>query len=107
MATCSATCESCCSLCRSPFDTVSSKSKLLYGASATIDLSVLKDILLASVNGTTLSSVPQLANAKAWLCIKCLRSLSRSKQLEVELGDMVVNVCSKVLTLQGIRLNGN
>jgi len=91
---------SCCSLCRSPFDTVSSKSKrkLLYGASATTELLVLKSILWASVHGTTLSAVPQLANTKAWLCIKCLRSLSRCKQLEEELGDIVANVCSKVLT---------
>jgi len=63
MATCSATSK----LCRLPFDTVSSKSKrkLLYGASATTELLVLKSILWASVDGTTLSVVHQLA---AWLC---------------------------------------
>jgi len=57
-------------LCRSLFDTVSSKSKrkLLYGASATTELLVLKSILWASVDGTTLSAVPQLENTKAWLC---------------------------------------
>jgi len=51
---CSTMCESCVSR------SVSSKSKrkLLYGASATTELLVLKSILWASVDGTTLSAVP-------------------------------------------------
>jgi len=58
-----ATCSAMSKLCRSLFDTVSSKSKrkLLYGASATTEFLVLKSILWASVYGTTLSIVPQLA----------------------------------------------
>jgi len=45
--------------------TVSSK-RLLYEASATTELLILKSILWPSVNGTTISAVPQRANAKAW-----------------------------------------
>ena len=93
-----ATCESNCCLCRSVFNTVSSKSKrkLLYGASASVELSVLKSILKSRDPVMALTTIPQLCNSNAYLCMACQRSLLKCKKLEGELDAVITNIRLKI-----------
>ena len=90
--------ESVCCLCCSVFSTISSKSKrkLLYGASALVELSVLKSVLKSWDPVMALTTIPQLYNRNAYLCMAYQRSLLKCKKLEGELDAIITNISLKI-----------
>ena len=74
--------------------------KLLYGASALVELSVLKSILKSRDPVMALTTIPQLCNSNAYLCMACQRSWLKCKKLEGELDAVITNIRLKI---NGIR----
>ena len=75
--------------------------KLLYRTADSVELLILKMILLKRNPVLDLSTIPQLCYKGSYLCIACQRSLLKFKRLEEEL-DGIITILAKIGTYSNI-----